>query len=148
MGNLANGWNITEAEWARLVARTKENADILEDGSFVRAVDGAAGVELRFFASALNKPDGWRYAFTENVAGIKPTLASIGRAWHHSASGFVEFEVEANAAAQALIADYEGGAGDFDDATIEQEVERALKGTPADRAWLMGEFARLTRLAG
>ena len=148
LGDQANGWNLTAAEWANLVAGAGRSLDILEDGAFVRvgkSPDG--GTELRFYASALNKPDGWRYGFTESLPRIARPVASIGRAWHHAATGFVEFEVKIDAAAQSLVADYEGGAGDFDDATFEQEVDRALKGTPGDRGWLVREFDWLTRMA-
>jgi hypothetical protein len=139
---------LTEAEWARLVERAKANVDVLEDGAYVRAEAAEGGVELQFFASSLNKPTGWRYGFTESVNGSKRLAAYVGRAWHHTDTGFVEFEVRVLAAAQSLVADYEGGAGDFDDATFELEVERAMHGTPADREWLMREFARLTKVSG
>ena len=147
MGDQANGWNLTEAEWVGLVEGAGRSLDILEDGAFVRArqsTDG--GIELQFYASALNKPEGWKYAFNEQLPRIARPVASIGRAWHHAATGFVEFEVRIEAAGQSLVADYEGGAGDFDDATFEQEVDRALKGTPGDRGWLVREFDRLMKM--
>ena len=147
MGDQANGWNLTEAEWDNLVKRAGSTLDILEDGAYVRLAKTSeeGGAELRFYASSLNRPDGWRYGFPESLPRVARPLASIGRAWRDPGTGFVEFEVKIEAAAQSLVADYEGGAGDFDDFTIEAEVERALKGTPADRDWLVREFDRLTK---
>ena len=149
MGDQANGWHLTEAEWDNLVKRAGSTLDILEDGAYVRPAktseEGRA--ELRFYASSLNKPDGWRYGFPESLPRIARQVASIGRAYLAPGTGVVEFEVRVEAAAQSLVADYEGGAGDFDDFTIEAEIERALKGTPADREWLVKEFDRLTTLA-
>ena len=147
MGDQANGWNLTEDAWTVLVDRVSKSIDALEDGAYVRVARmSEGGVELRFYASSLNKPPGWRYGFTEALPRITRPVASIGRAWHHAATGFVEFEVRIEAAGQSLVADYEGGAGDFDDATFEQEVDSALKGTPADRGWLVREFDRLTKM--
>ena len=147
MGDQANGWNLTEAEWDNLVKRARSTLDILEDGAYVRLAKTSeeGGAELRFYASSLNRPDGWRYGFPESLPRVARPLASIGRAWRDPGTGFVEFEVKIEAAAQSLVADYEGGAGDFDDFTIEAEVERALKGTSADRDWLVREFDRLTK---
>ena len=148
MGDQVNGWNLTEAEWKALVDAAGKSLDVLEDGAFVRAAQSAeGGTELRFYATALNKPEGWRHAFNEQIPRITRRVASIGRARHDVATGFVEFDVEVEAAAQALIADYEGGAGDFNDFAIEDEIDRALLGTPADRAWLIQEFDRLTKMA-
>lgn len=147
MGDIENGWNLTEAAWSKLIDRAKGNADVLEDGAHVRATPSTGdGVELWFYASVLNKPAGWRYAFVETIGGTSRHVARVGRAWRHAATGFVEFDVEIDAAGRALAADYEGGVGDFDDATFEQEVDRAIRGTEADRDWLKREFDRLTKV--
>jgi hypothetical protein len=141
-------WNLDAARWGTLVRRAR-GADALEDGAYVRAEAGASGApELAFYATALNKPAGWNYPFLEAVPDADARGALVGRAWHQPETGFVQFEVSVIAAAQALAADYESGASDLDFVTYEQAVERAVRGTPQDLAWLHREFARLDALTG
>lgn len=142
-------WNRSADEWAALTAHAQTRADVLEDGAFVRAetAPGTAAMELVFFATALNKPGGWKYPFLENIAQSQARGAVIGRAWHEADTGFVQFEVTLIAAAQELAADYESGASDLDWVTYEQAVTQAVQGTPADAAWLRREFARMVRVA-
>ncbi len=143
-------WNLSADDWAALIVRARAKFDVLEDAAFVRAdpTPGTAEMELVFYATALNKPDGWAYPFLESIPGTRASGAVIGRAWHEADTGFVQFEVTLIAAAQELAADYESGASDLDWVTYEQAVAAAVQGTPADGAWLRREFARLVRVAG
>lgn len=143
-------WNLTGPQWEALRARAASSADALEDGAYVRATteDEASPPELHFFATALNKPAEWRYPFAEPIPGSRTAGAFVGRAWHEAATGFVHFEVIVYAAAQAVRADYESGASDLDYVTYEQEVERAVRGTSAEAAWLEREFGRLVSVTG
>jgi len=141
-------WNMDAGQWEALARRAKAGADALEDGAHVRVNTDTGGAELVFYATALNKPAGWAYPFLEAIPGVGRLGASVGRAWHEAATGFVQFEVSVVAAAQALAADYESGASDLDWVTYEQAVERAVRGTAAEQTWLWGEFGRLVRLAG
>lgn len=142
-------WNLDPARWEALVRKAQSGPDVLEDGAYARAEahpqTGAA--ELAFYATALNKPSGWAYPFLEDIPGSRTRGASVGRAWHEPETGFVQFGVELFAAAQALAADYESGASDLDFVTYEQAVEQAVRGTPADAAWLEREFGRLAAIA-
>jgi hypothetical protein len=148
MGNEAPVWNLDAGQWEALVRRARATADALEDGAYVRVDTDTGEAELVFYATALNKPAGWAYPFLEAIASIRPLGASVGRAWHEGATGFVQFEVAVVAAAQALAADYESGASDLDWVTYEQAVARAVRGTAAEGAWLHREFGRLAALAG
>ena len=142
-------WNLDAAQWGAVLRLAESSLDALEDGACVRAdqkPDSHPG-ELVFYATALNKPYGWAYPFLEAVPRSKVRGASIGRAWYEAATGFVHFEVLLPAAAQELAADYESGASDLDFVTYEQAVEQAVQGTPADLAWLHGEFGRLLLLS-
>ncbi len=140
-------WNVSGAEWAALTARAGAKSDVLEDGAFVRAEAALEVPCLVFYATPLNKPDGWAYPFLEDIANVRTRGAEIGRAWHMADTGFVQFEVTLIAAAQELAADYESGASDLDWVTYEQAVAAAVQGTPADAVWLRREFARLVRVA-
>lgn len=142
-------WNLTEEQWRAIQDRAELTADALEDGAYVRSAAGEGGEmeELHFYATGLNKPDDWRFPFAEDIPGSSAAGAFIGRAWHDPATGFVHFEVVVYAAAQAVRADYESGVGDLDYVTYEQEVERAIAGTQADKAWLAHEFGRLANIA-
>ncbi len=135
-------WNLDAGQWEALARRAQSGPDTLEDGAYVRAEPNLeiGTAELTFYATPLNKPAGWNYPFLEAVPGSKGRGAQIGRAWHEAETGFVQFEVALNAAAQALAADYESGTSDLDFVTYEQAVEQAVRGTPADLAWLYGEF--------
>ena len=127
-----------------LVRQAATSSDALEDGAFARAsLSPEAATEIGFYATALSKPPGWNYPFLEAVPGSRQLGAFVGRAWHQSETGFVQFEIAIFAAAQALAADYESGASDLDFVTYEQAVEQAMRGTPADLAWLHHEFGRL-----
>jgi hypothetical protein len=139
-------WNIPAVQWQLLVKKAQGSIDALEDGAYVRVEAGldTDAPELLFYATALNKPTGFAYPFLESILGIKTLGASLGRAWHEEATGFVLFEVSVRAAAEALAADYESGVSDLDFVTYEQAVEQAVRGTAADWAWLHGEFGRLT----
>ncbi len=147
IGNDAPVWNLDAGQWEALVRRARATADALEDGAYVRVDTKTGGAELAFYATALNKPAGWAYPFLEAIAGTRHLGASVGRAWHEAATGFVQFEVAVVAAAQALAADYESGASDLDWVTYEQAVAQAVQGTAAEAAWLWGEFGRLAALA-
>ncbi len=148
-GEEAPVWNLRPREWEALVRRVSSGTDVLEDGAYVREEAGpeAGTAEMSFYATALNKPPRFAYPFLETVSGSRARGASIGRAWHESATGFVQFEVALYAAAQALAAEYESGTSDLDFVTYEQAVERAVRGTPADAAWLNREFGRLISVA-
>ena len=141
-------WNLSADEWAALTARAQASADVLEDGAFVRPEIALEVPCLVFYATPLNKPDGWKYPFLEDIANVRTRGAEIGRAWHEPDTGFVQFEVTLIAAAQELAADYESGASDLDWVTYEQAVTAAVGGTPADAAWLRREFTRLERVTG
>lgn len=143
-------WNLDAGRWQTLIRRAQSGADVLEDGAYARTeAHPQTGVaELAFYATALNKPPGWTYPFLEDVPGSRSRGAAVGRAWHEPETGFVQFDVEIVAAAQALAADYESGASDLDFVTYEQAVEQAVRGTPGDRAWLEREFGRLVAVAG
>lgn len=141
-------WNLSAGQWEALAHRVSGSADVLEDGAYVRVEAGqeAGTAEMSFYATALNKPAGFAYPFLETVPRSRALGASVGRAWHEVATGFVQFEVALYAAAQALAAEYESGTSDLDFVTYEQAVERAVRGTPADMTWLHREFGRLMRL--
>jgi hypothetical protein len=143
-------WNMTDPQWAAIRVRVASLSDALEDGAYVREVtnEETGASELNFYATALNKPRDWRYPFAEEIPGTTQTGAFLGQAWHEPATGFVHFEVVLYAAAQAVTADYESGVSDLDYVTYEQAVEQAMRGTPADAAWLEHEFARLAGLVG
>lgn len=145
--NEAPVWNLDAGQWEALVRRASSGADALEDGAYVRVDTETGGAELVFYATALNKPARWVYPFLEAISGSRQLGASVGRAWHEGATGFVQFEVSVVAAAQALAADYESGASDLDWVTYEQAVTRAVRGTAAEAAWLHREFGRLVTLA-
>ena len=142
-------WNLIPRQWEALVRRVSGGADVLEDGAYVRIEAGqeTGTAEMSFYATALNKPPGFAYPFLETVPGSRMLGASVGRAWHEAATGFVQFEVAVYAAAQALAAEYESGTADLDFVTYEQAVERAVQGTSADIAWLHREFGRLINVA-
>ena len=141
-------WNLSAAQWEAIVRQAQSRLDALEDGAAVRveAVSETHLSELVFFATALNKPFGWVYPFLEAIPRSAVRGASIGRAWHEPETGFVHFEVALLAAAQEIAADYESGASDLDFVTYEQAAEQAVRGTPADLAWLHQEFGRLALL--
>lgn len=150
MGDVTNGWNISEGSWAAAVAYASEASDALEDGAYVRVgqtPDSASSTsaELHFYASAINRPPAWHYPFTETIDDIDRAVAYIGRSWHHPETGFVEFEVQLPAAAAALLADFEGGVADFDEVALEQEIAVVMRGTQADMEWVKQEFERLFR---
>ena len=138
-------WNLDVDRWKQLAKRAGTSGDALEDGAFARLdlSPEPGGLEIGFYATALNKPSGWNYPFLEAVPSSRRLGAYIGRAWHEAETGFVQFEVALPAAASALAADYESGASDLDFVTYEQAVESAMRGTPADLMWLHEEFARL-----
>jgi hypothetical protein len=151
-------WNLDAAQWDAILERAAAPPDALADGAFVGVeIAGGESVgvesdadtsqrELVFFATALNKPSGWAYPFLESVPRSKDFGASIGRVWRDPDTGLIQFEVSLLAAAQELAADYESGASDLDFVTYEQAVEQAVRGTPADLAWLHQEFGRLALL--
>ena len=141
-------WNLDTAQWEAIIRQAQGSLDALEDGAAVRAERSreTEQSELVFFATALNKPFGWAYPFLEPIPRSQVRGASIGRAWHEPETGFVHFEVALLAAAQELAADYESGASDLDFVTYEQAAEQAVRGTPADLAWLHQEFGRLALL--
>lgn len=143
-------WNLRPEQWTALLARVAGSSDALEDGALVRTGrDEETGTEeLHFFATPLNRPIGWSYPFLEEVPGSAQRGAFIGRAWHETETGFVQFEVFLVAAAQALTADFESGAADLDDVAYEQAVERAVRGTERETQWLREEFARLVTVSG
>ena len=138
-------WKLPEEEWRRILTRVRENANLLADGAYARvAADMETGAEeLHAFATQINHPEGWRFAFQEPIPDGGPLGAFIGRIWRDAPSGDIQFEAILYAAAQAVSADYAGGAGDMDDMEFEQAVERSLRGTPADYLWLRQEFGRL-----
>lgn len=138
-------WNLDAVQWDALTQQAATQTDALEDGAFARPAPrpDSAAVEIGLYATALNKPENWPYPFLEAVPVSRQFGAYVGRAWHESETGFVQFEVALPAAAQALAADYESGASDLDFVTYEQAVEQAMQGTPADLAWLHREFGRL-----
>ena len=138
-------WNLDVDRWKQLAKRAGTSGDALEDGAFARLDlrPESGGLEIGFYATALNKPSGWNCPFLEAVPSSRRLGAYIGRAWHEAETGFVQFEVALPAAASALAADYESGASDLDFVTYEQAVESAMRGTPADLMWLHEEFARL-----
>lgn len=141
-------WNLTEAQWNAICDRAALTTDALEDGAYVRSEtdETTEQSEVHFFATSLNKPRDWRFPFAEEIPRSGVRGAFIGRVWHEAATGFVHFEVIVYAAAQAARADYESGAGDLDYVAYEQEVERAVRGTAADEAWLLHEFGRLANI--
>ena len=141
-------WNLDAAQWEAIGRRAQTSPNALEDGAFVQAEQNSdtGPHELVFFASALNKPSGWNYPFLEPVPRSRTLGASVGRAWRDPETGRVQFEVALLAAAQAIAADYESGASDLDFVTYEQAAESAVRGTPADLAWLHQEFGRLALL--
>ncbi|BDI30416.1 hypothetical protein CCAX7_24670 [Capsulimonas corticalis] len=138
-------WKLPDEEWRRILTRVRKDPRLLGDGAYVRVgADPETNVEeLHFFATPANHPEGWRYAFQEQISDGGPLGAFVGRAWRDAASGAIEFEVILYAGAQAVSADYAGGAGDMDEMEFEQAVNRALKGVPADRRWLTEEYGRL-----
>lgn len=141
-------WNLDAQQWSALRERAQNTPDALEDGAYVRAIPNpdTGAPELCFYATAANAPPAWHYPFFEDIPGSRKKAALVGRAWHEVETGFVQFEVEILAAAQALSADYESGVSDLDYVTYEQAVEQAVRGTGVDLAWLIGEFARLVNL--
>jgi len=141
-------WNLDAGQWEALVHRARAGADALEDGAYVRVDTQTGEPEMVFYATALNRPAGWAYPFLEAISGSRRLGASVGRAWHEEATGFVQFEVAVVAAAQELAADYESGASDLDWVTYEQAVAQAVRGTAADATWLYREFGRLATLGG
>ena len=138
-------WNLDVDRWKQLAKRAGTSGDALEDGAFARLdlSPEPGGLEIGFYATALNKPSGWNYPFLEAVPSSRRLGAYIGRAWHEAETGFVQFEVALPAAASALAADYESGASDLDFVTYEQAVDSAIRGTPTDLLWLHEEFGRL-----
>ena len=138
-------WNLDVDRWKQLAKRAGTSGDALEDGAFARLdlSPEPGGLEIAFYATALNKPSGWNYPFLEAVPSSRRLGAYIGRAWHEAETGFVQFEVALPAAASALAADYESGASDLDFVTYEQAVDSAMRGTPTDLLWLHEEFGRL-----
>ncbi|MEO7716060.1 MAG: hypothetical protein ABIY70_07650 [Capsulimonas sp.] len=138
-------WKLPDEEWRRILTRVRKDPNILGDNAYVRVeTDPETSVEeLHFFATPNNAPDGWRYAFQEQIPDNGPLGAFVGRAWRDSASGDIQFEVILYAGAQAVSADYAGGTGNMDEMEFEQAVNRALQGTPADRRWLTEEYGRL-----
>ena len=141
-------WNIAGSQWERLTAAVRASRDALEDGAFALVERDAEtnSDAVVFYATSLNKPAGWPYAFPESIPISRRPVASIGRAWFEPATGFVQFEVALYAAAQALAADYEGGAGDYDEVSYELALQQSVQGRPEDERWLKAEFARLTKL--
>ena len=138
-------WNLDVDRWKQLAKRAGTSGDALEDGAFARLdlSPESGGLEIGFYATALNKPSGWNYPFLEAVPSSRRLGAYIGRAWHEAETGFVQFEVALPAAASALAADYESGASDLDFVTYEQAVDSAMRGTPTDLLWLYEEFGQL-----
>ncbi len=138
-------WNLDVDRWKQLAKRAGTSGDALEDGAFawLDLNPESGGLEIGFYATALNKPSGWNYPFLEAVPSSRKLGAYIGRAWHEAETGFVQFEVALPAAASALAADYESGASDLDFVTYEQAVDSAMRGTPTDLLWLHEEFGRL-----
>lgn len=143
-------WNLTPEQWGALTARVRGTGDALEDGALARAAteETADAPELHFYATPLNKPADWRLPFLEPVPDGGRLGAFVGRAWHEAATGFVQFEVFLPAAAQALQADYESGVADLDYVAYEQAVDRAVRGTDKEAAWVTDEFARLMAVSG
>ena len=141
-------WNLDGRQWEALAERARGSTDALEDGAYVRveANPDSGQTEMEFYATALNRPEGWRYPFLEPIPGVGTRGALVGRAWHEAETGFVQFLVTVTAAAQALSADYESGVSDLDYVAYEQAVEQAVRGTPADLDWLHREFGRLVSL--
>ena len=141
-------WSLDAAQWEAILRRAATHPNVLEDSAAVQVEPsgGDGSEELTFFATALNKPSAWAYPFLEPIPRSRTLGASVGRAWHEPGTGRVQFEVALLAAAQALAADYESGASDLDFVTYEQAAEEAVRGTPADLAWLHQEFGRLALL--
>lgn len=150
-------WNLDADRWETLAVHASASGDALEDGAFARpdrspetrGIESleTGGIEIGFYATALNKPAGWKYPFLEQIPRSRRLGAYVGRAWHETETGFVQFEVALPAAASALAADYESGASDLDFVTYEQAVEAAMRGTPADYLWLHAEFGRLVSVS-
>ncbi len=139
-------WRLSAPQWDAVVRRAQAGPDALADGAFVRA-DAPGAAEIRFYATARNKPLGWGYPFLEDIPGSRTRGALIGYARREAETDRIEFEVALPAAASAIAADYESGASDLDFVTYEQAVQEAVLGTPSDLAWLHAEFGRLAVLS-
>ena len=139
--------NLSAADWNNLVDWTAQSIDRLEDGA-IATVDlyDPQNPEIRFYASALNKPKGWTYPFLDEQKGCKRPVETIGRAYRDNASEMVQLEVLIPAAAQAIKADYESGTADLDYVAYEQAVDRAIEGRSEDLLWLDAEYRRLLSL--
>lgn len=133
---------MSQADWTDLKHSIDEQSDVLDDGAVVRT-DEPDSDHIFFFATAINKPEGWKYGFREPITGSRRTGAMVGLAQRDVLSGLVELVVHIPVATQNLKADYESGIGDMDYVSYEIEADRVLSGTIYDHVWLGTEWRRL-----
>ena len=138
---------MSPADWTDLKHSIDEHVDVLDDGAVVRTSEPDSD-HIFFFATAINKPDGWKYGFREPIADSRRTGALVGFAQRDVHSGLVELVVHIPAAAQILKADYESGISDLDYVAYEIEAGQVLSGTIHDYVWLGTEWRRLLSNCG
>jgi hypothetical protein len=136
---------LTPGQWQKLLDAAGLNPQVLRDGAEVEVVDlldAPAGAKaITFYATRSNAPDRWPYAFLEHDdQGQARTY--IGDAQRED-DGLVALQVWLKEAVEQLLADYQGGATDLDEAALDIRIGEVAAGREEDKKWLAREFTAL-----
>lgn len=132
-------------QWQKLLDAAGSNSQVLRDGAEVEVVDlpdAPAGAKaITFYATRSNAPANWPYAFMErDEEGLARTY--IGDA-QREGDGSVILQVWLKEAVEQLLADYQGGATDLDEAALDVRIGEVATGRDEDKKWLVGELTAL-----
>jgi hypothetical protein len=136
---------LAAGQWQKLLEAAAANPRLLRDGAEVEVVDlpdAPAGAKaLTFYATRANAPKNWPYAFLEQDEEGQPRTY-IGDAQRDS-DGSVTLQVWLKEAVDQLLADYQGGATDLDEAALDAQIGEVAAGRDEDKKWLVGELKAL-----
>ena len=136
---------LAAGQWQKLLDVVGSNPQVLRDGAEVEVVDlpdAPAGAKaITFYATRANAPDRWPYAFLEHD-DYGQARTYIGDAQRDS-NGLVVLQVWLKEAVEQLLADYQGGATDLDEAALDTRVGEVAAGREEDKKWLYREMVAL-----
>ena len=136
---------LTQSEWQRVVSAARADTLALRDAAEVEVVDltdtAPPSSAITFYATRENHPAGWPYPILEqDEHGHLRTY--IGDA-QRDTDGKIFLQVWLKEAVEQLLADYEGGTTDLDEAALEARAGEVAAGREQDCLWLRTEFLKL-----
>jgi hypothetical protein len=136
---------LTASQWQLVIFAIRADSQALGDGAEVEIVDlrdtQPPGAAVTFYATRENHPAEWPYPILERDAhGHVRTY--IGDA-QRDTDGRIILQVWLKEAVEQLLADYQGGATDLDEAALDTRVGEVAAGRDQDRQWLVAEFRKL-----